>query len=218
MDWHHFTTPLSNLVVGLLGVLVGTLIAGRISWRIQRDTQNWALQAELKRHRVGQIAKAVEGLRVCYFKGVTELEYHLIELRGFENAERSASPLVGLAREYLGAEAAKQQAIDEIKRFSSQRESERIAYNAVSSKTESEAKAHFESLLISDIPPVLLAQAQAELNTLTEGFTTDSTSVQKRINLYKDRYEPVMQVLKKISQYNEAEITRAIPLSESSKI
>jgi hypothetical protein len=177
----------------LLSGAIGAVAASAISWfasnRIDKKNKNWALKAELRRHRVSRIVAANDGLRTCFFMATTQLDYHFLALVDIEaeNAKPFFNPAEGDAR--------KARHLHEIER-----------YNEKIGTIEAAAKAHAAFLEEDLIPADLRVSLRAVLGELTSSHTGNAASVMVRIEFFKSKASEVMSILKKIDNVISKEI------------
>jgi hypothetical protein len=205
---HQSAFSLAILLSGAVGAVVASVLTLAATFYLDGKNKTRALQAELRRHRVNRMITAADGLRSCFFTGLTMLEYHRIELAGIE-PERERNR-VEISKQRMNTV---QTIVDNAIRTNEEKSQLRlqdaiIRYNAEVSKVEASAKSFVESLDDPILPPELFQRLRMTVGALTEGHTTAGPSIDIRIKFFNDWYPKIKTLLQELELTIEMEITK----------
>jgi len=153
----------------------------------------WALKAELRRHQVGRLIAANDGLRTCFFLTITQMQYHLLALTYLESEEHAPTVDDGKLNEL------RDRKLREVTR-----------YNQEVGTTEARARAHVAFLDSGLIPRSTHEKVEQALAALTVSITTNAASVKARIEFFKTKYPEVKGLLDEIDGHISQEIIRPL--------
>ena len=199
----------SVLLSGALGAIFATAL--NMLWAKHLDTtnKNWTLQAELRRYRVSRISIAANGLRECFYKAKTQLDFDLVALRGIETeiAEFNKLPIPnsstsdGVTRDlYERWRSNLQRKLEE----SIVRSNDHVVV------VQAEAKAHVSLLLSETLLRKFHGQMQTLMLELAKEHQASSQGVTERIMVFSEREPMFLQLLKECDDVIAEEITRKL--------
>jgi hypothetical protein len=184
---------IGSLVSGAIGAIVGSLVSWFAAWHNDRRNKAWTLRAELRRHQVGRLITANDGLRTCFFLAITQMEYHLLALGDLESEEQAPGVDDGKSKEI------RDRKLREITR-----------YNQEVGATEARARAHVAFLDSGLIPKTLYTKIELTLAALIGSITADAASVKARIAFFKAKYPEVKMSLDEVDALISQEIGRPL--------
>jgi hypothetical protein len=202
---------LAILLSGTVGAVIAAVLTLCATFYLDGKNKTRVLQAELRRHRVNRLITATDGLRSCFFTGLTLLEYHGIEIGSIESEREHRRQQITQMR--MGTA---QPLIDDLTKDVEEKTRVRtqdaiIRYNAESSRVEATAKSLVESLDDPILSAELYQRIQMTVQTLTEGHTTDAVSIDKLIEYFNDSYPHIKKLLQELEHTIELEIIKPLP-------
>jgi hypothetical protein len=201
----------------LLGGAVGAVIAAVIStglsmwWTKRLDVANkaWTLKAELRRFHVTRITDATNGLRQCFYKAKTQLEFNLIAAVGFEKEWAVINGVVKPDGTF--SEGVNKEVFDGLVSTLQRRQDEAIIRsNERVVLVQAEARAYVSLLTNERLLEQFKDEMESFMNDLAQNHQPTSQGVGERIKVFTDAEPEFLQLLKKCDKVIDAEIARPL--------
>ena len=203
------SVTISVLLSGLFSALVATGISVRAAKHLDANNKEWTLKAELRRFRVNRIAAATNGLRECFFRAKTQLEFNLIVWTGFENEWvmfcQTELPRANTS-DVLSRERSERKESDLKRRM----DEGLVRFNDRIVLIKADAKAHATMLMNEPLLESYWLPMQVLLNSLTQGHMATSQGIQERIAVYEQKLPEVLKLFKECDQLIADEIARPL--------
>ena len=200
----------SVLLSGFVSALISAVISLVAALYVDKRNKVWTIRAELRRYDVASLINATTGLRAAFFDAITQMEYHLLELKDIES-EHNLGTENGRLLCMNGAGADGQSLILRTANITATRKTEAcIRYNAKVSAIEAQARSLVGSLEHSAVPKPLFDQLSALLVELIGSTTSDAQSVSSRISFFNSKYPVLNNLLTELNRITREQISRPI--------
>jgi hypothetical protein len=198
------------LLSGAAGAVVAAVITLWSTVYLDRKNKAWTLRAELRRYKVNRLISASDGLRSCFFKSITLMGYHSLELRDIETKHKQQREETEAKRKFTSNDLI-QPRLEEIDSVRDGRIQQAIIrYNAALCEVEASAQSFVASLDDDLIPEELHKRMASVLDELTASNTTDSKSVDARVAFHKAAYPAIKKLLREVDATISKEIQKPI--------
>lgn len=161
---------------------------------------------EARRHSLGRLIEASDGLRRAFYGAITQLRFHALELRGLE-AERAQGFASAQSFSDSGMAQRAESALASAQDTYTRRLNEAIVrYNEKVALLQAEAGACIASLDSPFIPMTLYEKLETLFIELTDSITSNAATVEARIEFFIQRQPKFKSLLAEVERLVEDKI------------